>query len=64
MIFPVCFAVQLNLQLEYYKQNNVKAFKTLLKNSGEKASLDYPDCEKDQMRALDTLAAYYVDKVH
>uniref|UniRef100_A0A915HWT5 RNA polymerase-associated protein CTR9-like protein n=1 Tax=Romanomermis culicivorax TaxID=13658 RepID=A0A915HWT5_ROMCU len=56
--------IWITLALEYYKQNNVKVFKSLLENSGEKASLDYPDCEKDQMRALDTLAAYYVEKAH
>lgn len=35
----------------------------LLEASGSEASLDYTDYERDQMRALDTLAAYYVLEV-
>ncbi len=50
-------------QLEYYKRNNVEEFVRLLEASGSEASLDYNDFEKDQMRALDTLAAYYVLEV-
>lgn len=35
----------------------------ILEASGSEASLDYADFEKDQMKALDTLAAYYVNEV-
>lgn len=52
-----------SLQLEYYKRGKVKEFVDILEASGTDASLDYPEYEKDQMRALDTLAAYYVNEV-
>lgn len=36
----------------------------ILEGSRTDATLDYPNCEKDQMRSLDTLAAYYVQQAH
>lgn len=51
-------------QLEYYKQNYVQDFVKILDASRTDAGLDYPNFERDQMRALDTLAAYYVQKGH
>lgn len=35
----------------------------VLEASGSDASLEYKDFDQDQMRALDTLAAYYVEQV-
>ena len=37
---------------------------TLLEASRTDASLNYADYERDQMQALDTLAAYYVKKAN
>lgn len=52
------------LQLEYYKQNYVEDFVKILDASRTDAGLDYKNSDKDQMKALDTLAAYYVQKAH
>jgi len=46
--------------LEYYKIGNSAALVKLLESSRRNASLEYKDSDKDQMRALDMLAAYYV----
>jgi len=46
--------------LEYYRRGNSTALVKLLESSRSNASLDYKDSDKDQMRALDMLAAYYV----
>ena len=54
--------VWISLALAYYKIGKEQDFVTLLEASRNVASLDYDDYEKDQMRALDTLAAYYVTK--
>ena len=51
-------------QLEYYKQGYINDFVKILDASHTAAGLDYPNFERDQMRALDTLAAYYVQKGH
>lgn len=47
-------------QVEYYKQKKVDDFVKVLDTARTDANVSYKDCEKDQMRALDTLAAYYV----
>ncbi|XP_067654573.1 RNA polymerase-associated protein CTR9 homolog isoform X2 [Haliotis asinina] len=52
------------LALEYYKQTYVEDFVKILEASRTDASLDYHNFERDQMRALDTLAAYYVQMAH
>lgn len=52
------------MQLEYYKQGCIDDFVKILEASRADASYDYPNYEKDQMRALDTLAAYYVQQAH
>jgi RNA polymerase-associated protein CTR9 len=46
--------------LEYYRQGKVDDFLNILESSRTEANIDYRDFEKDQMRALDMLAAYYV----
>lgn len=46
--------------MEYYKRGNAAALVRLLESSRSNASLEYKDSDKDQMRALDMLAAYYV----
>ncbi|KAK6741499.1 hypothetical protein RB195_009387 [Necator americanus] len=54
----------IDLGLEYYRCGRVDDFVRLLEVSGSEASLDYPEVENDQMRALDILAAYYVKLGH
>uniref|UniRef100_A0A1I7XTW2 TPR_REGION domain-containing protein n=1 Tax=Heterorhabditis bacteriophora TaxID=37862 RepID=A0A1I7XTW2_HETBA len=54
----------IDLGLQYYRIGKVDDFVRLLEVSGSEASLDYPDVENDQMRALDILAAYYVRLGH
>ena len=51
-----------SLQLEYYKQSQVDDFVKIFASWQSDANLDYPGNEKDQMTALDTLAAYYVQQ--
>ena len=52
--------IWLLLALHYFKEGKHEDFVKLLDLSKAEASLDYPDHEKDQMFALDTLAAYFV----
>ncbi|GAB6031101.1 protein required for normal CLN1 and CLN2 G1 cyclin expression [Chamberlinius hualienensis] len=52
--------IWVSLALEYYKQGKVDAFVKLLEASRTDASKDYREYERDQMVALDTLAAHYV----
>ncbi|XP_060857388.1 RNA polymerase-associated protein CTR9 homolog [Metopolophium dirhodum] len=52
--------IWVNLALEYYKRGNSAALVMLLESSRRNANLEYKDSDKDQMRALDMLAAYYV----
>ena len=52
------------LQIEYYKQGKEEDFVTILESSRTDANYNYGDYEKDQMKALDTLAAYYVQRAH
>ena len=51
------------LKLEYYKRGNAEDFVKILEASRTDANLQYANFEHDQMRALDTLAAYYVQQV-
>ncbi|KRY40955.1 RNA polymerase-associated protein CTR9 -like protein [Trichinella spiralis] len=52
----------IKLALEYYKRGRDSDFATLLEMSGTDAYVNYPDYARDQMRALDLLAAYFVQK--
>ncbi|KAI1309430.1 RNA polymerase-associated protein CTR9 -like protein [Halotydeus destructor] len=63
--------IWISLAIEYYKQSKEDDFVRILEQSTEKvmqhmeqprkdSSSNYPDFERDQMRALDTLAAFYV----
>ncbi|KAJ9588645.1 hypothetical protein L9F63_018058, partial [Diploptera punctata] len=52
------------LALEYYKQGKIEDFIRLLEASRGDANVDYREYEKDQMRALDMLAAYYVQEAN
>lgn len=56
--------ILLLLQLEYYKQHKIEDFIKILESSRIDANIDYRDYEKDQMRALDMLAAYYVQEAN
>ena len=53
-----------SLQIEYYKQGKEDDFEKILESSRTDANREYQDSDKDQMKALDTLAAYYVQKAH
>ncbi|VDN57955.1 unnamed protein product [Dracunculus medinensis] len=53
-----------DIALAYYRRGNEVDFVRILEASGSEASLDYPDYPRDQMHALDTLAAYYVIQSH
>ncbi|KAM3723175.1 RNA polymerase-associated protein [Dirofilaria immitis] len=53
-----------DLALAYYRRGNEADFVRILEMSGSEASLEYPEYHQDQMRALDTLAAYYVIQSH
>ena len=50
--------------MEYYKQKKVEDFVKLLEASRTDANLAYKDFEKDQMKALDSLAAHYVQQAN
>jgi len=52
------------LALEYYKKGNVEEFVKILETARTEASLGYPNYEKDQMTAFDSLAAHYVQLAH
>ncbi|XP_077994649.1 RNA polymerase-associated protein CTR9 homolog [Glandiceps talaboti] len=54
--------IWITLALEYYKQGTADDFVKILEASQTDANLEYKDHEKDQMTALDTLAAYYVQQ--
>ncbi|KAK0070685.1 hypothetical protein PV325_000194, partial [Microctonus aethiopoides] len=56
--------IWVNLALEYYKQRKIEDFIKILESSRIYANVNYRDYEKDQMRALDMLAAYYVQEAN
>ncbi|XP_021927029.1 RNA polymerase-associated protein CTR9 homolog isoform X3 [Zootermopsis nevadensis] len=56
--------IWVSLALEYYKQGKIEDFIRILEASRLDANVDYRDYEKDQMRALDMLAAYYVQQAN
>lgn len=51
-------------QLAYYKQKKTDDFITLLEAAREKGTTEYRDFKTDQMRALDMLAAHYVQEAY
>ncbi|XP_044738203.1 RNA polymerase-associated protein CTR9 homolog isoform X2 [Chrysoperla carnea] len=57
-------SIWVNLALEYYKQKKINDFIKILEASRTDANIDYRDFEKDQMRAFDMLAAYYVQEAN
>ncbi|KAJ8969598.1 hypothetical protein NQ314_001677 [Rhamnusium bicolor] len=57
-------SIWVNLALEYYKQGKIQDFIKVLETSRNDANINYRDYEKDQMRALDMLAAYYVQQAN
>ncbi|VVD02268.1 unnamed protein product [Leptidea sinapis] len=56
--------VWINVALAYYKQRKIDDFLKILEASRVDANIDYRDFERDQMRALDMLAAYYVQEAN
>ncbi|XP_017063512.1 RNA polymerase-associated protein CTR9 homolog [Drosophila eugracilis] len=57
--------VWVNVALAYYKQKKTEDFVTLLEESrSDDATKDYRDSDKDLMRALDMLAAHYVQEAY
>ncbi|KAF7272141.1 hypothetical protein GWI33_015055 [Rhynchophorus ferrugineus] len=57
-------SIWVNLALEYYKEDKIRDFIKILEASRTDANVEYRDYEKDQMRALDMLAAYYVQEAN
>lgn len=53
-----------HFQIAYYKQNKTDDFIKILETARIEGNLDYREYEKDQMRAYDTLAAYYVQEAN
>eukprot|EP00117_Sycon_ciliatum_P023928 scpid24561/ scgid20224/ RNA polymerase-associated protein CTR9 homolog; SH2 domain-binding protein 1; Tetratricopeptide repeat-containing, SH2-binding phosphoprotein of 150 kDa len=56
--------IWLTLGLQYYRQGQVDDFVKIFEASRVGAALDYRDYQKDQMQALDTLAAHQVQLAH
>ncbi|KAL4716189.1 hypothetical protein ACJJTC_013966 [Scirpophaga incertulas] len=56
--------VWINVALAYYKQKKINEFLKILEESRVDANIDYRNFETDQMRALDMLAAYYVQEAN
>lgn len=56
--------VWIRLAIEYYKQNRVSEFVHILESSRTNANTSYRNHEKDMLKALDTLAAYYVQQAN
>lgn len=54
----------ISFQLAYYKQKKIDDFLKILEASRTEANIEYRDFERDQMRALDMLAAYYVQEAN
>eukprot|EP00118_Oscarella_pearsei_P009930 m.58713 g.58713 ORF g.58713 m.58713 type:complete len:1092 (+) comp34825_c0_seq5:588-3863(+) len=56
--------IWLKLAQQYYKQNRHEDFARILESCrpGDAADINYPNHETDQMTALDSLAAHYVQK--
>lgn len=51
-------------QVAYYKQNKTQDFIKILEAARAEGNIGYRDFEKDQMRAYDMLAAYYVQEAN
>ena len=60
----ITFNIFFVVQLEYYKRGHEGDFVKILEASRTDANFNYDRSEKDQMCALDTLAAYYVQQAH
>ena len=50
--------------MEYNNQNKTADFVKVLEASRTESNMNYKDSEKDQMKALDTLAAHYVQQAN
>lgn len=60
----VTLNIWVSLALEYYRQARIGDFVKILDCSRTEANISYRDFERDQMRCLDTLAAYYVQQAN
>ena len=56
--------IWVTLAVEYYRQGKESEFVAILDRSRAEANLDYDRSEEDQMRQLDSLAAYYVQQAN
>lgn len=56
--------IWVNVAVAYYKQNKPADFIKILEASRSEGNIVYRDFEKDQMRAYDMLAAYYVQEAN
>ena len=52
------------LSLEYYKQERFKDFVNILESSRTNANTNYKNMDKDMLKTLDMLAAYYVQQAN
>ena len=50
--------------MEYYRQGKDDDFQKIIEVARKEANQSYKDCEKDLMKVLDSLAAYYVKKAN
>lgn len=50
--------------MEYYRRGQISEFISLLECSRVDANIDYPDAERDQLRALDLSALYYIQQAN
>ncbi|KAL7034537.1 hypothetical protein ACKWTF_008002 [Chironomus riparius] len=56
--------IWVNVAIEYYKQGKKDVFLKLLDSARQEAFQDYRDYEKDHMRVIDSLGAYYVQEAN
>lgn len=56
--------IWVTLAVEYNNQNKIADFVKVLEASRTESNMNYKDSEKDQMKALDTLAAHYVQQAN
>lgn len=56
--------VWIRLSIEYYKQNRISDFVHILESSRTNANCSYKNHEKDMLKALDTLAHYFVQQAN
>ncbi|CAK9294486.1 unnamed protein product [Gordionus sp. m RMFG-2023] len=56
--------IWVTIAIDYYRKGKEENFVKILESAQVNANINYAEFEKDQMRSLDTLAAYYLTKAH